>query len=130
MLVVGDLGAAVAEDGPFVAVAGVGGLEEEVAGADLHQDREDLGHVDVADVRALVVAPADVDADAVLGDAVERVVQRLDMGLGDLDELVVGEVGEQHVPRQREVGAVELQVEAGGDDGRYSSRIASARAAR
>ena len=67
-------------------------------------------------MRALVVAPADMDADVVLGDAVEGVVQRLDMGLGDLDELVVGEVAEQHVPRQREVGAVELQVEAGGDD--------------
>ncbi len=68
-------------------------------------------------MRAFVIAPADVDAHLFGGQIGQRVVQRLDMGVGDLDEVGVGKVGEQHVPRQRQIGAVELQVEPGGDDG-------------
>jgi hypothetical protein len=39
------------------------------------------------------------------------------MGGRDLHEVIVRKVGEEHVARQREVGAIELQVETGGHDG-------------
>ena len=38
------------------------------------------------------------------------------MALGLIDELGVREVGEHHVPAEREVGRVDLEVEAGLDD--------------
>ena len=63
-------------------------------------------------MRALVIAPADVQADAVARQAVQGVFQRLDMGRRDLQELLVRQLGEKHVARQGKVGAVELQVEA------------------
>ena len=58
-----------------------------------------------------------VDAHFFGGNVGERVIQGLDMRLGDLDELIIRQIGEQHVTRESEVGAVELQIEAGGDDG-------------
>jgi hypothetical protein len=116
-LVVGDIRLPVAEHGPFMAVAGVGRLEQHVARLGRHQRVEHLGHGDVADMGPLVVAPADVDAHPVLRHVLKRVVQRLDMGGRDLHELLVGQVREQHVAAEREVGAIELQVEASGHDG-------------
>jgi hypothetical protein len=100
-----------------MSMAGVRGLEQDLSGADLHQRGQDLGHVDVADMGALVVAPADVDADLVLGQATQRMVQRLDVGLGHRHELLVRKVGEEHVAREGEVGAVHLEVEPGLHDG-------------
>ena len=57
-------------------------------------------------------------------------IERLDVRFRDLHEFLVREIGEQHVARQSEIGAIELQVEARRGDGSYSSRMASARAAR
>ncbi len=106
----------VAEGGPFVAVTGVRGLEQDIAGARLHQGGQHLGHIDVADMRAFVVSPADMYAQMVLRQPRQRIVQRLDMQFGDADEGIVVEIGKQHVARQGEVGAVDLQVEARFED--------------
>ena len=110
-------GGAVAEHGPFMAVAGVGGFKQDEGGGDFHQQGKHLGHVDVADMRAFVIAPADVQADAVTRQAVQRVLQRFDMGRSDAQEVLVAELGEKHVPRQGEVGAIQLQVQPGIKDG-------------
>ena len=60
-------------------------------------------------VVALVVAPAQVQAHAVGRDVAERVVQRLDVALGDLHELRVAELGKRDVTPHREVRAIDLQ---------------------
>jgi hypothetical protein len=57
-------------------------------------------------------------------------VQRLDVGLGHRHELLVRKVGEEHVAREREIGAVHLQVEARLHDGAVLVAHRVARAAR
>ena len=68
-------------------------------------------------MRALIIAPADVNANAVLRNVLQGMVQGFDMQGGDFQERVIREVGKQHVPRQGKVGTVELQIKAGGNDG-------------
>ena len=43
-------------------------------------------------------------------------VQRLDMHLRDLDELIVGKISEQHVARKGEIRTVNLQIKPGVGD--------------
>ena len=64
-LAVGQLG--VLPDAPFVLVADVAGLEGVGAGVDLEHDVDDVAHRDVGRVRAVPAAPAEVEADAILG---------------------------------------------------------------
>lgn len=45
-------------------------------------------------MRSFVIAPTDVHSNTLFGDVGESAVERLDMGLGDLDELLVGIVFE------------------------------------
>ena len=55
---------------------------------------------------------------ALLGrDIAQRMIQLAHAPHGDGDELVVAVVGENHVPRQRQVRAVDLQQETGVCDG-------------
>ena len=68
-------------------------------------------------MRPLVIAPADVNPHTGRIDVAKRVVQRLDMHGRDLNELVVAEISEQHMARERKVRTVELQIEAGTDNG-------------
>ncbi len=63
--VVWDLCRSVAKHGPFVPVPRIGGFEQDITCGRPHQQRKDLGHVDVAAMRAFVVAPADMKANAV-----------------------------------------------------------------
>ena len=113
---VGDLGPPVAEYGPFVLVPRVGVLEQDVAGAGRHQGGEHVIQRYVAHVRPLVVSPADVDPHPRRVGVAQRVVQDFDVGRRDLAELGVGKILEQHVAREPEVRAVELQVEARRED--------------
>ena len=71
---------------------------------------------DVVGVRALVVAPADVEADVGRVDAVERAVDRVDDELDPVEELAERPVGEQGVALHGEVGRVDLQQQAAVDD--------------
>src|SRR2546427_8773706 len=68
-------------------------------------------------VGPLVVAPADVKTHALRRQPGHRVVERLDVHGGDLLELRERQVLELIVPAGREVGPVELEHEAGADDG-------------
>ena len=72
--------------------------------------------LDVEVVRALVVAPAQVDAHAVAGHVAQRLVDGVDVDGGALDEDLVGLVAVHDVAAHGEVGRVDLQVEAGLDD--------------
>ena len=101
---------------PFVLVAHVRRLDRVGAGVDAQDEVDDVLQRRVGDVRGVPAAVAEVVADAVLGDAAQGVVERLDAQLGPLaiglralrHEVVVG-VGEH--------GVVDLEDEAGLRDG-------------
>jgi hypothetical protein len=67
-------------------------------------------------MRTLVVAPAEMHADALCGNVRERGVERLDMFGGARSKLLQLEIGVLDVPAHREVGAINLKIEAGRDD--------------
>ena len=92
-------------------------LEKNIARACAHERSEHLVHIDVADMWAFIIAPADMHTHIRRVDIAKRVVQRLDMHLGDSDKLIIAKVFKQHMARQREVRAVELKIETGTDDG-------------
>src|SRR6267143_4301608 len=83
-----------AEHDPLVLVARIGALEGQGLGLGLQRDRQELAQRDVPVVRPLVIAPAEVQPHAVRRDVAERVVERLDVGRGDLQERRVGHLGE------------------------------------
>src|SRR5688572_22465024 len=82
-----------AEHDPLVFVTGIGALEGEGLGTGLERDAEDLPERDVAVVRPLVVAPAEVQAHPVSRDVAQGVIESLDVGRGDLQELRVAQFG-------------------------------------
>ena len=69
---------------PFVLVAHVAGFERVGAGIDRQHHVDDVAQRNVGGVRAVPAAPAEVKADAVLRQALDRVVQRLDPHHGEL----------------------------------------------
>ena len=87
--VVGNVSFAVAENGPFMAVAGVGGFKEQLIRPHLHQRVKHLGHRDVADVRPLVISPTNMDPNAGRIDAFQCMVEGLNMRACDLEEFIV-----------------------------------------
>src|SRR5262245_2067595 len=100
-----------AEHDPLVLVARVGPFEREGLGLRLQRDRQELTQRDVPMVRALVVAPAEVQAHPVGRNIAQGVIQHLDVGRGDLEELGVAQLVEHEVPPHRQVGAVDLEHE-------------------
>jgi hypothetical protein len=64
-----------------VGVPDVAGLDGVRLGVDLQQQVGDVDQVDVRDVRPVPAAPADVEPDLVLGQAVQRVIDDLDAEL-------------------------------------------------
>jgi hypothetical protein len=66
---------------------GVGEREHEAADPGLADDRQDLGERHVQVVRALVIAPADVHADALARDIDQRPIDRRDHALDEAEEL-------------------------------------------
>src|SRR6185437_1260029 len=63
-------------------------------------------------MRSLVIAPAQMQADAFGRNIAQRMVERLDMQLGDLAKLGRAGAGELDVAAHREVRAIDLQQEA------------------
>ena len=74
-LVIRNFRSTVAEHGPFMGMARIRCLEQQIAGAGFHQRAEALVHVDVADVWSLVIAPADVNPHAGRIDVAKGVVE-------------------------------------------------------
>ena len=101
-----------AEHHPLVLVTRVGAFEGERLRARLEDDAEDLAERDVTVVRALVVAPAEMQAHAVGRDVAQRVIQRLHVRRGDLHELRVADVRKREVPAHRQVRTVDLEHDA------------------
>ena len=85
-------------------------------GVDLEQDVGDVLELDVVDVRAVAAAPAGVEADLVLGQPVERVVDDLDVELQQLAVLVDRVVRVEH-PGGEELRLVDLDDQPGVGDG-------------
>src|SRR5882672_4684407 len=102
-----------AEHDPFVLVTRVRALEGQGLGPRLQGDRQELSQRDIPVMRPLVVAPAEVKANAIGGNVAQRMVERLDVGLGDLQELGVAQVGEREMPPHGQVRTVDLEDEPG-----------------
>ena len=91
---------------------GFAASNEIAAGRASKHDVDDLAQRHVVVVRAFVVAPAEVHPHLLGRDVAGRVVDRLDVQLRAAAELREGLVG-VHVPRHREVGAIELEHDPG-----------------
>ena len=102
---------------PFMGMPRVGGLERDRLRLSLQDDRQDLLQWNVEVVRALVVAPAQMQPRRTGRHIRQRVVERLDLLFGLLEEFRFGQILEAGVARHREVGAVELHHDAGAGDG-------------
>jgi hypothetical protein len=102
---------------PLVLVAGVGLLHGVVAGVDLEDEPDGVAQRRVVGMGPVPAAPADVVADPLLGQAAQRVVERVDAELGPAAVVVVGLPARQHrVPLVHEDGVVDLEQEPGVDD--------------
>src|SRR6266849_1636952 len=75
--------------------------------------RQALSQRDIAVMRPFVVSPAEVESDTVSRNITQRMVERLDVGLRDLQELGVAQIGEREMAPHGKVGAVHLQHEPG-----------------
>ena len=64
-------------------------------------------------VRTFVIAPAQVHAELLGRNVFDRVVERLDVQRDALAELFQVEIGVLDVPAHAEIGAIELENEAG-----------------
>jgi hypothetical protein len=58
-------------------------LEQVRPGGDLQHDLDDVAHRDVGNVRPVPASPAQVEADAILREPADGVVERLDADPGD-----------------------------------------------
>ena len=106
-LVVGQLH--LLPDLPLVLVADIAGLERVGVGVDRQHDLDDVPHRDVGRVRAVPASPAQVEPDAVLRQAPDRVVERLDPDHRELPVVLHRRLGIDHVPVLGDRRIVELQ---------------------
>jgi len=105
------------EHAPLVRVSRVGGLHRETRRPRREKDRENVPQRHVAVVGPLVVTPADVQAHPLGRQSGHRVVEGFHVHGGHLLELAEREVLELVVPSGRKIGTIELEHEAGADDG-------------
>src|SRR3989475_1949474 len=96
----------------LVRVTGIRQLERERPDPRPIDERQDRLQGDVGGVRAVVVAPADVQPDAVRGDLRRGAIDGLDVRLDDLQKALEGLVLEEPRALHREIRAVELEQEA------------------
>ena len=96
----------------FVGMARVGELDRERADFRLIKRRQNLRERDVVDVRAFPVAVADVQADTVARNSFNSLVDRGDVTLDVLGELIVGVVAIEHGAVHRQVWRIDLQRQA------------------
>ena len=79
-------------------------------------------------MRRVPTAPTDVITHAVLGDPLERIVEKIDPALAILMNVLLADLAEQPIVFVREECIIELDQESGVEIARYSSLSASARA--
>ena len=97
-------------------VTGIGGLERDRVRPRAKHDVDDVGEGHVAMMRAFVIAPAHMHAKLLRRNTRERMIERLDMELRALAEFRHAEIGILNVPAHGEIGAIDLQNEAGFGD--------------
>ena len=88
------------EDAPFVAVAWIGAFDIDSLGIDFEEQIDNLRKGDIADVRPLAIAPADVEPDAFCRDAVQGVIDRSDVLRQNLSVVVQRPFGELSTRRR------------------------------
>ena len=93
----------------FVLAARIGELDGESADVGLIKYRQQRLEPDVVDVRSFPIAPADMQPHPITRNSVQRLVQRCDVLLDDLDEFRVGLVLEQEHALHRQIRRVDLQ---------------------
>ena len=104
-------------DAPLVFMAGVRLLDRVVPRPYLQHEVDDLGQRRVERVGAVPASPADVVADTILRDALERVVERVDTHLGPPTVVLDRPAQRQdRVVLVHEHGVVDLQEEPGVHD--------------
>src|SRR5216684_5083847 len=101
------------EHRPFVGVARVSRLEREAARLGQEDHVDDVLERHVAMMRALVIAPAQMEAQLLRRDVGDGVVERLDVKPRLLAEILDAQMCVLDVPAHGEVRAVELQHEPG-----------------
>ena len=118
-------------DGPFVLVAHVAGLERIGLAVDREHHVDDVVHRQVGRVRAVPAAPAQVEADAILRQAANGVIERLDAHHGEFPVGLDRRAPDRSSPSsRRSTGSSSCRIRPASTIALYSSRIASAQANR
>ena len=107
----------IGKEGEFMCVARIGAFQQHGLRLGAPDDIGNLAQRHVAVVRAGVVAPAQVHAQLLGGDVLERMVERGDVHADALAELFGRKVGELHMAAHGKIGAVDLQGDTGRRDG-------------
>ena len=101
----------------FMLVPGIGELDRKCSDIGTVQLRQDGCHRDVVDMRPVIVAPADMQPDAVAGNALDAQIDRRDMQFELAEEFGVSQIVEKPMPLHRQIRSVNLQDQAGVVDG-------------
>src|SRR5215470_8125641 len=100
-----------------MAMAGIGRFDSDSRDVGFKYDIDDIAQRDVAVVRPLVVAPANMNAHLFGWNRLQRIIEIFDMAFYDFTKLLDAKAGIVRVGARRQVRAVELQDETGVDDG-------------
>ena len=98
---------------PLMGVARVGPFKQHRGGLGLEHHVQNFLQPNITVVRAFVVAPAHMHADALRGHIAQRVVQRLHLQVGIAQKLGVVHVTKLDMAAHGQVGRVNLQVQPG-----------------
>ena len=90
-------------------VTGVRGFEKKIPGACFHQHWKHFIHINITDMRPLVIAPADMNPDPVLWDSVKRRIEGLNMHRGCSHKFLIALISEDHMASKRQVRAIDLE---------------------
>ena len=97
----------------FVLMPGIGELDRECPDIGTVQLGQDGCHRDVMDMRPVIIAPADMESDAVAGNALDPQIDGRDMQLELLEEFGFLQMPEKPMPLHRQIRSVDLQDHAG-----------------
>ena len=100
---------------PFVLVTRIGGLDQIGAGADLQHQVDEVLQLEIVHARRHVDAVAGVEADPILGNAAQRVIDRLDAQRDEARQSSI-EASGRAIVVGRHARIVDLQQEARIDD--------------
>ena len=96
----------------FMLMPGIGELDRECADIRPIEFRQDSCHRNVVDMGTVIVTPADVQPDAVTGDALDAQIDGSDMQFQLPEEFGFPQMTEKPMPFHREIRAVDLQDQA------------------